>query len=231
MTEPVILHVETSAELCSVALSRGTQCVAIRENSEGRNHAAMLTLFMDELLTGQHLKACRLDAVAVSTGPGSYTGLRIGMSTAKGLCYGARIPLVAIPTLHAMAHGLTVQYPAMEDDALLCPMIDARRMEVYTALFDTKGNTVKDTAAEIITPHSFASWLRLRKIYFFGNGADKCKEMLTHPNACFPPFAHSAQYMIPDAVTAYRHRQFEDIAYIEPFYLKDFIAGKPKQML
>jgi tRNA threonylcarbamoyladenosine biosynthesis protein TsaB len=227
-----LLHIETSAELCSVALSQGAQCLAVKETAEGRNHAVLLTSFIKELLTGQNLRVNQLDAVSISVGPGSYTGLRIGMSTAKGLCFGANLPLIAVSTLHAMAQGFLQQYPNIEREALLCPMIDARRMEVYTALFDTDGNTVEDIAAKIITKDSFVSYHENRNIYFFGNGAAKCKDLLTHPSAIFPePFSHSAQYLISDALTAYQKGKFEDIAYIEPFYLKDFIAGKPKQML
>ena len=234
---PLILHIETSTELCSVALSGGGQCLAVRENSEGRNHAAMLTPFIDDLMKTHDVSIHQLDAVAVSSGPGSYTGLRIGLSTAKGLCYGGDIPLIAVPTLQAMSMGFAQQYPETGTrnselgtrNPLLCPMIDARRMEVYTALYDFDGRQVEKVSAEIITEQSFASWLDERSVYFFGNGAAKCRAIMTHPNAVFPEgFAHSARYMIQPALQAYHEKRFEDVAYFEPFYLKDFIAGPKK---
>jgi tRNA threonylcarbamoyladenosine biosynthesis protein TsaB len=227
-TYPQILHIETSTELCSVALSCGNRLLAIRENSEGRNHAILLTPFIDDLLNTHHVSVDRLDAVAVSSGPGSYTGLRIGLSTAKGLCYGGNIPLVAVSTLQAMTMGFVQQYD-VSDNALLCPMIDARRMEVYTALYDRNGRQVEKTSAEIIAGQSFASWLDRHPIFFFGNGAAKCRTTMTHPHALFrEEFAHSARYMIQPALQAYNMKQFENTAYFEPFYLKDFIAGPKK---
>lgn len=227
---PLILHIETSTELCSVALSRGDQCLAVRENSEGRNHAAMLTPFIDDLLNESNISIHQLDAVAVSSGPGSYTGLRIGLSTAKGLCYGGNIPLIAVSTLQAMSMGFVQQYD-VPVSSLLCPMIDARRMEVYTALYDKDGRQVKDISAEIITEQSFATWLADYQIFFFGNGAAKCRTTMTHPNAVFTEgFAHSARYMIQPALQAYSEKKFEDTAYFEPFYLKDFIAGPKKKV-
>jgi len=225
---PLILHIETSTDLCSVALSHGSLCLAVRENSEGRNHATMLAPFIDDLLCANNVSTNQLDAVAVSSGPGSYTGLRIGLSTAKGLCYGGNIPLIAVSTLQAMSMGFTLQHD-VPASALLCPMIDARRMEVYTALYDKDGRQVEKISAEIITEQSFASWLDERQIYFFGNGADKCRSTITHPNALFPEnFTHSALYMISPALQSYTRKQFEDAAYFEPFYLKDFIAGPKK---
>ena len=246
---PLILHIETSAELCSVALSGESRCLAVRENSEGRNHAAMLTPFIDDLMKMHNVSIHQLDAVAVSSGPGSYTGLRIGLSTAKGLCYGGNIPLIAVSTLQAMSMGFVQQYPetrtaqpstksnpkpetrtakfSTELNPLLCPMIDARRMEVYTALYDFDGRQVEKVSAEIITEQSFSSWLDERSVYFFGNGAAKCRAIMTHPNAVFPEgFVHSARYMIQPALQAYHEKRFEDVAYFEPFYLKDFIAGQ-----
>ena len=222
----MILNIETSTELCSVALSRGTDCLAVRENSDGRNHAALLTLFIEEVLNANSISVKQLDAVSVSSGPGSYTGLRIGVSTAKGLCYGCDVPLIAVPTLQAMSAGFVRQFDVPES-ALLCPMIDARRMEVYTALYDKNGCTVKDVSAEIITERSFESWLDGHQIFFFGNGAAKCATLIEHPNSFFrESFVHSARYMIEPALQAYNGKQFVDTAYFEPFYLKDFIAGK-----
>jgi len=225
----MILHIETSTELCSVALSNETDCLAVRENIEGRNHAALLTLFIEELLFLHDISVKQLDAIAVSSGPGSYTGLRIGVSAAKGLCYGANIPLIAVPTLQAMSIGFVQQFDVPvrgQAPPLLCPMIDARRMEVYTALFDKEGQQIEKTTAEIITEQSFFSWLDKRQIYFFGNGATKCRSIIKHPNAIFSEyFTHSARYMIKPALQAYNEKQFVDVAYFEPFYLKDFIAG------
>ena len=226
---PFILYIETSTELCSVALSHGNNCFAVRENSEGRNHATMLTPFIDDLLNKSNVSTHQLNAVAVSSGPGSYTGLRIGLSTAKGLCYGANIPLISVSTLQAMSMGFVLQHnvPA---STLLCPMIDARRMEVYTALFDRNGRQMKSISAEIITEQTFVSWLDESQILFFGTGAAKCRKTITHPNAVFPEgFVHSACYMIQTALQAYNDKKFEDIAYFEPFYLKDFIAGPKKR--
>ncbi len=228
---PIILHIETSTELCSVALSRENECVAVKENSEGRNHASMLTPFIEDVLKEQGISVARLDAVSVSAGPGSYTGLRIGLSTAKGICYGAGIPLIAVSTLQAMSSGF-VRGRSVAASDLFCPMIDARRMEVYTALFDKEGNTVKDISAEIVTEQTFAEQLEMHRIYFFGNGAAKCRSVIAHRNALFPDdFVHSARYMIVPALRAYNEKRFEDAAYFEPFYLKDFIAGKPKKLL
>ena len=227
---PFILHIETSTELCSVALSHGDRCLALRENSEGRNHATMLTPFIDELLYENNVSTKQLDAVAISSGPGSYTGLRIGLSTAKGLCYGGEIPLISVSTLQAMSMGFVRQHDVAVS-TLLCPMIDARRMEVYTALYDKDGQLMKNISAEIITEQSFASWLDAYSIFFFGNGAAKCRATITHPNAVFPEdFAHSARYMIQPALQAYSEKQYEDTTYFEPFYLKDFIAGPKKKM-
>jgi len=226
--KPLILHIETSTELCSVALSHGLRCLTVKENFEGRNHATLLTPYIEQLLSANDVSANQLDAVAVSSGPGSYTGLRIGLSTAKGLCYGGNIPLIAVSTLQAMSMGFALQHD-VPASTLLCPMIDARRMEVYTALYDKDGRQLEKISAEIITEQSFASWLDEHPIYFFGNGADKCRLTITHPNAHFPEnFTHSARFMISPALQSYTRKQFEDVAYFEPFYLKDFIAGPKK---
>ena len=226
---PLILHIETSTELCSVALSQGNSLLAVNENFEGRNHATMLTPFIGNLLCENSVSIRQLHAIAVSSGPGSYTGLRIGLSTAKGLCYGGNIPLIAVSTLHAMSLGL-MQQRDVPVTALLSPMIDARRMEVYTALYDTNGRQMKHISAEIINEHSLTQWLDAYQIFFFGNGAAKCRTAITHPNALFADdFLHSSRYMIQPALQAYHDNQFEDTAYFEPFYLKDFIAGPKKK--
>ena len=228
MNQPVILHIETSTDVCSVALSSGTGCLASKENSQGRNHASLLSLFVEELLCANKIAANQLDAVAVSSGPGSYTGLRIGLSTAKGICYGANIPLIAVSTLQSMSTGFVLNNE-VPDAALLCPMIDARRMEVYTALYEKEGKELEKISAKIISEQSFENWLNVRKIFFFGNGAAKCREIINHPNAIFiENFYHSARYMMQSALQNYNDKRFEDTAYFEPFYLKDFLAGKKK---
>jgi tRNA threonylcarbamoyladenosine biosynthesis protein TsaB len=223
MTHPLILHIETATEVCSVALSQGAQCIACHENTEGRNHAAMLTVFIETLLAGQHLKVAQLDAVAVSAGPGSYTGLRICVSMAKGLCYGLGAPLISIPTLKIMTWKVVGQ--TKESESLFCPMIDARRMEVYSALYDETLKTVSETKAEIITEDSYSELLEKQKIVFFGTGADKCKNIITSPNAIFIEDIYPlAKDMIELSAHACKEGLFENTAYFEPFYLKDFIA-------
>ena len=225
---PYILHIETSTELCSVALSHGSSCLAVKESIERRNHAALLTLFIDDLLRTNHLLVHQLDAIAISSGPGSYTGLRIGLSTAKGLCFGGNIPLISVSTLQAMSIGFAQQYD-ISANAILCPMIDARRMEVFTAMYNKEGREIETVTAEIITEQSFTLRLDRYPVYFFGNGADKCRATITHPNAIFPEgYTHSARYMIQPALQAFHEKRFEDTAYFEPFYLKDFIAGPKK---
>jgi len=226
MNEPVILHIETSTEVCSVALSRGTDCISYKESTEGLNHASLLTLFIEELMLSQNISASKLDAIAVSSGPGSYTGLRIGVSVAKGLCYSADVPLISVSTLQAMAFGYAKQHD-VPPYALLCPMIDARRMEVYTALYDKDGNKLKDVSAEIIEENSFAEWFNKHEIHFFGTGAAKCQTLITNTNAIFSEnFKNSATCMIKPALLAYNEKQFENIAYFEPFYLKGmFVAN------
>ncbi|AYL95906.1 tRNA (adenosine(37)-N6)-threonylcarbamoyltransferase complex dimerization subunit type 1 TsaB [Mucilaginibacter celer] len=224
-----ILQIETATTSCSVALSRNAEVVNFKQINARNIHAEVITLYIDELLAAQNLNYNELDAIAVSSGPGSYTGLRIGVSTAKGLCFALDKPLIAIETLEAMAYGvLTAGEFEPQEGMLLCPMIDARRMEVYTALFDTAGNRVRETAADIIDGHSFSSYLENHKILFFGDGAEKCKTTLgSNPNALFlDDFANSATHLTVMAAKKFNAGQFEDVAYFEPYYLKDFIAGK-----
>jgi len=227
----LILLIETATTSCSVALASTEKVIALRELNQRNVHAEVITIYIDELFkeTGKHYN--ELSAITVSSGPGSYTGLRIGVSTAKGLCFSLDKPLIAIETLTAMAHGLIERGEvAIEDNTLLCPMIDARRMEVYTAVFDRAGKLVKPTAAEIIDEHSFADLLAEKKVIFFGDGAEKCKAILDHhPNATFvTDFINSAKDMLVPALAKLSAQQFEDIAYFEPYYLKDFIAGVKK---
>ncbi|MDR1585124.1 MAG: tRNA (adenosine(37)-N6)-threonylcarbamoyltransferase complex dimerization subunit type 1 TsaB [Prevotellaceae bacterium] len=227
MNQPVILHIETSTNVCSVAASEGAKCLFSLSNDEGLNHAALLSSFIEKALEELKTQSKTLDAVAVSGGPGSYTGLRIGVSTAKGLCYGLDIPLIETGTLSVMY--VPVAKDIKDKNALLCPMIDARRMEVYAALFDAGGNIKKDAAADIITPESYAHWLSEHVIYFFGNGSDKCKNILKHPNARFiNDITPLAENMILLALNKFNAKEFADLAYYEPFYLKEFQTTTPK---
>jgi len=228
----LLLLIETATTSCSVALAANGGIIALREINQRNVHAEVITVYIDELFkeTGKHYHD--LDAIAVSSGPGSYTGLRIGVSTAKGLCFSLDKPLIAVETLTAMAHGLIERgQVAINNNTLLCPMIDARRMEVYTAIFDHTGKQVKPTAAEIIDEHSFSDFLASNKTIFFGDGADKCRATLGHQqNAIFSTeFSNSAKDMLVPALAKLSAQQFEDIAYFEPYYLKDFIAGVKKK--
>lgn len=222
----IILNIETATELCSVALTDGTRLIGYRENNEGKSHASVLTVFIDDLLKTNRMVTADLSAVAVSMGPGSYTGLRIGVSVAKGICYGAGIPLIAIPTLQIMALEAEERlHPQLTDSDLLCPMIDARRLEVYTAFFNQQPDFISDIKAEIIHADSFSGLLTDHKIYFFGNGAAKCRNIITHPNAQFlEDISPSASKMAALSQKSFENAKFEDMAYFEPFYLKDFVA-------
>jgi tRNA threonylcarbamoyladenosine biosynthesis protein TsaB len=225
----VILQIETATTSCSVALAIDGNVLAFKQVNERNIHAEVITLFIDELITTAALTYNDLDAIAVSCGPGSYTGLRIGVSTAKGLCFALNKPLIAIETLEAMAYGIIDEkIMSVDKDVLLCPMIDARRMEVYCALFNTDGLKVRATAADIIDEHSFNELLNNHKILFFGDGADKCEAVLgANSNAQFlPGFVNSATFLTQKAAEKFDKKEFEDVAYFEPYYLKDFIAGK-----
>jgi len=221
-----LLLIETATTMCSVALSENGKILAIKEINNGYTHAENVTVFINEVSEKANKKLTEIDAVAISKGPGSYTGLRIGVATAKGLCYALNKPLIAINTLEAMAFGQLQK----EENALYCPMIDARRMEVYCALFDTKNNFITDTSAEIISENSFAEFLERHKIYFFGDGAAKCKATLSqHKNAIFiDDIFPIAQNMICLAQDAFEKKQFENLAYFEPYYLKEFVGGGVK---
>jgi len=231
-----ILNIETSTEVCSVVLAKNGEILFEKESAEGLNHSELLTVFIEELFAENNLHMQILDAVAVSKGPGSYTGLRIGVSVAKGLCFALDIPLIAVGTLDAMGfyasqnayhHGA-----ASADNMLFCPMIDARRMEVYTALFNKNGENVQPVSAEIIDENSFSSYLIDHKIQFFGNGASKCKHLLNHSNALFKgPSKTSARFMQILAEKKYNNNEFENVAYFEPFYLKNFVATIPKNKI
>lgn len=227
-----ILCLETSTEVCSVALSVDGIMTSIREDKSGKNHALLLTGFIQEVLSENNLRMHQLDAVAVSGGPGSYTGLRIGVSTAKGLCYASGIPLIAIPSLEILAHHIIYSTTSAGREAgestLYCPMIDARRMEVYAAVYNSNLIKIRDVQADIIDHLSFISLLDSHKIIFFGNGADKCKMTIQHINSSFlDNVTISAGFMAPLAEIAFKKGNFVDVAYYEPFYLKDFVATKP----
>lgn len=227
-----ILLLETATETCSAAIADNGQIVICRESTEGYNHSEKLTLFIEEMFAESGLTPGQMDAVCTSRGPGSYTGLRIGVSAAKGFCYALDVPLIAVSTLHASARHLAVspeEYgAAITPASLLCPMLDARRMEVYTALHDYMGNPVSEISAKIIDNQSFAEELQNHIVWFFGNGAEKCKSVIGHPNARFISGFHaSARFMSSLAESSYEQKKFEDVAYFEPFYLKDFIATIP----
>ena len=226
-----ILNIETSTTVCSVSISENGTCKCFRENFNGNNHSELIGVFTQEVLAEAGLKPQDLDAVALSIGPGSYTGLRIGTSFAKGLCYGTDIPLITIPTLKIIAQNAKEKYN-IEDDALLCPMIDARRMEVYCCVYDSKLNEVHATEPQIIDENSFADVLKDKKVYFFGNGAAKCKQYITSENAIFLDEVYPlATSMIALSEEAYTNNNFADVAYFEPFYLKAAHVTVPKNQL
>ncbi len=217
-----ILSIETATPACSCALSRDGELLLSREDFRGQSHATLLGVFVDEIMKYVRKEGITLDAIAVSSGPGSYTGLRIGVSEAKGLSYGLGIPLIAIPTPLVMASMVAAR--AGEDD-LLCPMIDARRMEVYATFFNRTLETIRPTAADIVDGESYADLLSRHKVHFFGNGADKCREVITHPHAHFLEDIHPlATGMVPLAEQAFNEKRFVDSAYFEPHYLKEFVA-------
>lgn len=229
---PCILHIETSTEVCSVAVSDNGQCVFSKEEEKGPSHAVSLGVFVEEALAFADRRAMPLEAVAVSCGPGSYTGLRIGVSMAKGVCYGRGLKLIAVPTPEVLCVPLLLQAEELPEDALLCPMIDARRMEVYAAVYDRALHPVRNIAADIVDEHSYADFLAEHPVYFFGNGAAKCRDKITHPNARFPEHVVPlAKWMFPLAEKAAAQGDFKDVAYFEPFYLKEFVASKPKKLL
>lgn len=227
-----ILHIETSTEVCSVAVSQDGLCVFEREDREGPNHAVKSGVFIDEALSHIDSQLLTLDAVAVSGGPGSYTGLRIGVSTAKGVCFGRDARLISVPTLEVLCVPVLLQEKVKEDDALLCPMLDARRMEVYAALFDRSLREVRPTQADIVDGDTYRAFLDERPVYFFGNGAAKCVEVIDHPNARFiEGVVPLARWMFPLAERRFFDQKFEDVAYFEPFYLKDFVAKAARDLL
>lgn len=224
-----ILNIETSTETCSVAVAQDGGIIFEKVNNEPNSHTKYLAKFVEEALSFAESHAIPLDAVAVSSGPGSYTGLRIGVSTAKGICYGKDVPLIAIPTLKLLCVKPLLSDEIEDENALLCPMIDARRMEVYTAIYDRALNEVRKVQADIIEENTYNEWLDKGLVYFFGNGAEKCKEIIKHPNARFiDGIIPTAKSMLPLAELAIAKGTYVDVAYFEPFYLKDFVAIKSK---
>lgn len=223
-----ILNIETGTSTCSVALSVNNNLIALRElHEQESNHARNLSVFVQEVLEEGEIKATDLNAVAVGKGPGSYTGLRIGVSTAKGICYAAGIPLIAINSLKAMAQGANETINNFPEEALICSTIDARRMEVYAAIFTKQLVEIMETQAIVLTPNSFDLLLKSKTIYFLGNGTQKVKSLITSSNAHYlENIKPSARFMIPLAHEMFIQKKFEDVAYFEPFYLKNFVAIK-----
>ena len=231
-----ILVIETSTEVCSVALTVDGTLTDWTESKEGQSHARLVTVYAEGLLNRNNIKPEELVAVAVSKGPGSYTGLRIGVSTAKGICFARHIPLIAIGTLEAMTRHVMENrklYNIPDDKpTLFCPMIDARRMEVFSMLYNEDGSVMKPISAVIVDESFLADELDEQPIVFFGNGSGKCSKMLKSPNALFiPQIEASAKYLCGLVWQLYNKNQFEDVAYFEPFYLKDFIATVSKKNL
>ncbi|MDY3847284.1 MAG: tRNA (adenosine(37)-N6)-threonylcarbamoyltransferase complex dimerization subunit type 1 TsaB [Prevotella sp.] len=227
-----ILHIETSTTVCSVAVSEDGQCIFHKEDHTGPNHAEALGTFVDEAMSFADSHAIPIDAVAVSSGPGSYTGLRIGVSMAKGVCYALDIPLLSVPTLELMCVPVLLRHEEIEEDALLCPMIDARRMEVYAAVYDRSLKAVREIHADVVDGDTYRELLDSHPIYFFGNGAAKCMEVINHPNArLIESIEPIAKWMMPLAERKMMRGEHEDTAYFVPYYLKDFVAKAPKKLL
>ena len=236
-----ILHIETSTDVCSIAVSEDGQCIfEQKEKGERGAGAERLGTMVDEAMSFTDNHGIPFDAVAVSCGPGSYTGLRIGVSMAKGICYGRDLKLIAVPTLELMCVPILLREMITNTDSqspntpepLLCPMIDARRMEVYSALYDRSLKTVREVKADVVTAETYQEWLDEHPIYFFGNGAAKCMDIIQHPNAhLIEGIEPLAKWMQPLAERRFLSEQYEDMAYFVPFSLKDFVAIKPKKLL
>lgn len=254
-----IINIETATTVCSVAIADKGQIVFEKVSYDGPSHASLLGVFVEEAVNESKVQGLEIDAVAVSSGPGSYTGLRIGVSMAKGLCYGWHVPLLRIPTLDILASKViqtvsassipvtSIPAASVSDNALVlpdsetmptsteglfCAMLDARRMEVYAAIYDGSLRQIRGTEAEIVTEASYATFLEKQIVYFFGNGAGKCKGLIQSSNAVFVDDVHPlASEMALLSKKAYDEKKFEDVAYFEPFYLKDFIATVAKNKL
>ena len=225
-----IILIETSTALCSVALAEDGVITAYKESSAPKAHASLTAVFIDEILKEKGLTMSDCKAVCVSMGPGSYTGLRVGVSTAKGLCFGSGLPLIAVGTLDTLVAQAQVS-GQIGNARYVVPMVDARRMEVYTATFTPEGKQITETAPMIIDENSFAEQLAEGEVLFIGDGAGKCADMIKHPNAKFIQCNPQASAMLSPAQTAYKEKRFEDVAYFEPFYLKEFVATVSKKKL
>lgn len=227
-----LLNIETSTNVCSVAISEDGQCIYHDEDRTGPNHNERLGQFVDEALSFADSHAIPVDGVAVSMGPGSYTGLRIGVSMAKGVCYGFGIPLLAVPTLEVLCVPVLLRHDDLPEDALLCPMLDARRMEVYAGVYNRALKQVREIRADVVDADTYRELLDQHPMYFFGNGAKKCMEVINHPNAHYiDGIEPLAKNMFPLAERRMMRGETEDVAYFTPFYLKDFVALKPKKLL
>ncbi|MBO6030645.1 MAG: tRNA (adenosine(37)-N6)-threonylcarbamoyltransferase complex dimerization subunit type 1 TsaB [Prevotella sp.] len=226
-----ILHIETSTNVCSVAVSEDSQVIFQQDDHSGLGHAEKLGTMVDEALSFTDNHAIPFDAVAVSCGPGSYTGLRIGVSMAKGICYGRDLKLIAVPTLELLCVPVLLR-EIPEEDALLCPMLDARRMEVYAGIYNRALKPVREIGADIVTEETYKEYLEAHPVYFFGNGAKKCMATINHPNAhLIEGIEPLAKWMQPLAERRLLNEQFEDVAYFVPYYLKDFVAKLPKKLI
>lgn len=227
-----ILNIETSTSVCSVSVSNDAECIFNKEDHSGPNHAVKLGVFVDEALSYIDNHAIPLNYVAVSSGPGSYTGLRIGTSMAKGICYGRDVKLIGVPTLEVLCVPVLLRHEEIEDNALIVPMLDARRMEVYAEVFDRALKPVRGIQSDIVDENTYKEYLDKGPVYFFGNGAAKCMDVINHPNAhLIEGIEPLAKNMFPLAEKRVALEQFEDVAYFVPFYLKEFVAKKPKPLL
>jgi tRNA threonylcarbamoyladenosine biosynthesis protein TsaB len=223
----LLLAIETTTKNCSVALFENSNLLILKEQySDEYLHAERLTLFIEEVIENTNISLKEIDGIVLSKGPGSYTGLRIGTSTAKGLCYSLDIPLVSVSTLKAMAFGMLKK----EDYKFYCPMIDARRMEVFSSIYDQSNNEIRKIRADIVDSHTYTKFLK-DKVLFFGDGAFKCKAIISNPNAIFINGVFpSAKDMGILGSQKFFNKDFEDVAYFEPYYLKDFVAGEKKNV-
>ena len=226
---PTILYIETATDVCSVALSRGAEVIGLKEEAGGNNHAKHLLPFVDEVLKQGGCTVSDLNGVAVSVGPGSYTGLRIGVSTAKGIAYTAGIPVMAVGTLESIAQGARESWTDASTEPLqIVPMLDARRMEVFTTRYSFDMQSLEEVSAKIVDENTFAELLSEHKVLFCGNGMPKCREILSaNSNAFFAEVPVSAKNMLPAALRKWQNSDFENVAYFEPFYLKEYVAAKP----
>jgi tRNA threonylcarbamoyladenosine biosynthesis protein TsaB len=226
-----ILHIETSTDVCSIAVSNDGACIFQKEDHSGPNHAVKLGVYVDEALSFVDSHGIPVDAVSVSCGPGSYTGLRIGVSMAKGVCYGLGCKLISVPTLELLCVPVLLE-EELPEDALLCPMLDAKRMEVYAGIYDRALNCIRPIQADIVDENTYKEYLDSHPVYFFGNGCCKCQDKINHPNAHFIKHVEPlAKHMMPLAEKRMAKETFEDVAYFVPFYLKDFVATQPKKLI